>query len=138
MIEKKKKICKGNYRVNHFAGCGEEKYIHKFGLCNSCLISWCFNTPEGKEYYNNQFIPAGKKKVKTEEKRERKESIKTKSDYLKELQTIVNRIVRIIDTGKGCISCSHGWSEPWTRQQHAGHRLSVGSCPELRFNFNNI
>lgn len=101
-------------------------------------MSWCFSTTEGQEYYKNQFIPAGKMKVQIEEKKERKESVKKKGEYERELQTIVNRIVRIIDTGKGCISCNHGWQSKWTRQQHAGHRLSVGSCPELRFNFNNI
>ena len=80
-MEKKKKICKGSYKVNHFAGCSEDKYIHKFGLCKSCFIDWCFNTDDGQAYYSNQFIPAGNKKVKSEEKKEARKEKTTSGNF---------------------------------------------------------
>ena len=54
------------------------------------------------------------------------------------LQKEVNKIVRLIDIEKGCISCSHGWTEPFTRKADAGHFHSIGSNASLRFNLYNI
>ena len=68
----------------------------------------------------------------------KKESLRSKSYFEKLLQTEINSIVRLIDIDKGCISCDHGWGKPATRQFHAGHRLSIGSNPALRFNLFNI
>ena len=77
------------------------------------------------------------KQIKSKVKQQ-KESIKSKSYFEKLLQTEINSIVRLIDNDNGCISCDHGWTKEATRQFHAGHRLSVGSNPTLRFNLFNI
>ena len=62
------------------------------------------------------------------EKKERKESLKTKSEYLKELQVIFNKWIRLRDSGLDCISCQ----KP-AKKENAGHYRSVGGNPELRF-----
>lgn len=49
-----------------------------------------------------------------------------------ELQKMVNEIVRLIDKGLPCISCSNDHTP------QAGHFHSVGAKPFLRFNLNNI
>lgn len=140
-ILKKQKICKGNYRSGHFKGCGELKYIKMYGLCASCFVEWCKNTQLGSEWITKSLIPKVKKDVKAnklKEKKAKKDKLKSKSDYEKELQIIINRISRLIDEGKSCISCEHGENKPFTRQKHGSHYYSVGSNPTLRFNLHNI
>ena len=72
------------------------------------------------------------------ETRERKQKLKTKSDYLKEAQAAFNAYVRARDKDDACISCGNyvlddqiggGWD--------AGHYRSTGSAPHLRFNLHN-
>ena len=77
-------------------------------------------------------------RVKTERKetREAKIKLKTKSDWLKETQTIVNRYCRLRDRDLGCVSCNKPPS--WNGQWHASHFRSVGAAPQLRFNLWNI
>jgi len=45
-----------------------------------------------------------------------------------------NEMVRWLDRGLSCISCS----KPWADNFHAGHFLSVGAHPEIRFDPRNI
>jgi len=68
--------------------------------------------------------------------KEKKEKLKTKSDKLRELQTIVNQYIRLRDQGLPCISC--GKLDNGTHQRHASHYRSVGSNSFLRFNTHNI
>ena len=65
--------------------------------------------------------------------RERKEKLKTTSDYLKELQVVFNKWVRLRDKGLNCISCN----KP-AKKENAGHYRSVGSSPNLRFEPLNV
>ncbi len=70
--------------------------------------------------------------------RERKEKIKTRSDWIKECQVAFNSFVRARDSGKSCICCGR----PLNAQQvgggfDAGHYRSVGSAPHLRFDERN-
>lgn len=62
-----------------------------------------------------------------------KEKIKTTSDYLKELQVVFNKWVRLRDKGLNCISCN----KP-AKKENAGHYRSVGSSPTLRFEPLNV
>lgn len=62
------------------------------------------------------------------EKKERKERLKTRSDHLKEVQTVFNKFIRLRDKGNNCISCG----KP-CKKENAGHYRSVGGNPELRF-----
>lgn len=135
----KPKRCKGTGKAIG-QGCGTLQTIHKFGLCLACFKAWLFGTSEGKKFLESTQIRA-KKQVQTESRKafnKKKEEIRSKSYFEKQLQTEINTIVRLIDTDKGCISCSHGWGSPFTRQAHAGHRISVGSNPTLRYNVFNI
>ena len=67
------------------------------------------------------------------EVREGRERLKTRAQWLKEAQTQFNRFIRLRDNSEPCICCDrhHGG------QYHAGHYLSVGSHPELRFDEDN-
>jgi len=65
--------------------------------------------------------------------KERKEAIKTRSEWLREAQAAFNAYIRERDHDKPCISCGIT-----TGQMHAGHYRSVGACPALRFNPANV
>ena len=65
--------------------------------------------------------------------RERKEKLKSRSDWLKDLQRVFNEFIRLRDADLPCISCGRYHNG----QYHAGHYRSVGACPELRFNEDN-
>jgi hypothetical protein len=62
-----------------------------------------------------------------------KESIKSLSDYKRELQKEVNLIARLIDQDCPCIS-----SGRTTGKMNGGHRYAVGGWDNLRFNLFNI
>lgn len=74
---------------------------------------------------------ARKKKEKEEraERRERKAKLKSRSEWLKDAQSVFNKFIRLRDKNEPCISCG----KHHTGQYHAGHYRSVGACPELRF-----
>jgi hypothetical protein len=78
-----------------------------------------------------------KSKAWIKRKRELKESLKTKSDYIKELQKVFNTYIRLRDQGLSCISCSR-IMDPKLRKYDAGHYYSVGQYPSVRFNPNNV
>lgn len=67
------------------------------------------------------------------EKKVRKEKLMTRADWMNLLQKVFNTYIRKRDEGKPCISCG-----TTKGQFHAGHYRSVGSCPELRFNQDNV
>ncbi len=64
----------------------------------------------------------------------RRESLKPRSQWLREAQASVNAYVRERDKDLACISCGRWHDGQW----HAGHYLSTGARPELRFNLLNI
>ncbi|MFM0503939.1 recombination protein NinG [Paraburkholderia caffeinilytica] len=66
--------------------------------------------------------------------REAVEKSKTRGTHLKELQAVFNAWVRQRDAGQPCIACQRHHQG----QNHAGHYRSVGSCPELRFEPDNV
>jgi hypothetical protein len=66
--------------------------------------------------------------------KERAEKIKTRGTHLKELQAVFNQWIRLRDAGQPCIACQRHHQG----QYHAGHYRSVGSCPELRFEPDNV
>ena len=74
-----------------------------------------------------------KDKAWKKEKKQLKESLKTTSDYLKELQVVFNQWVRLRDKGNVCISCQ----KP-AKKENAGHYRSAGSSPQLRFEPLNV
>lgn len=62
------------------------------------------------------------------------DKLKTRSEWAKEAQTAFNGWVRARDAGKACISCGRHHQG----QNHAGHYLSVGARPELRYEPLNV
>lgn len=75
-----------------------------------------------------------KQKAVKKEAKERKEKLKSRSDYLKDAQTAFNAWVRARDAKEPCISCQRHHDG----QYHAGHYRTVGACPELRFEPENV
>ncbi len=78
-----------------------------------------------------------KAKEKTEARRkdmEKLKSLKTRSEWLKDLQVVFNKYIRLRDEHLPCVSCGRFHQGQW----HAGHYLSVGAHPELRFNELNV
>lgn len=69
------------------------------------------------------------------EKKQLKEKLKTKSDYEKELEVVVNAFIRERDRDLPCISCK---ASPGTYKLTAGHFYPAGSYRNLRFNEDNI
>lgn len=79
----------------------------------------------------------GKKLVKSAIKKDTKrqlDKLKTKSMWLKEAQAVFNKYIRLRDFDDPCICCDR--HHPG--QYHAGHYLSVGARPHLRFDERNV
>lgn len=76
-----------------------------------------------------------KKKEAAEAKQERaehraaKERVKSRGEHAKDAQAAFNAWVRERDHFQPCISCGRDHQGQW----HAGHYLTVGARPELRF-----
>jgi hypothetical protein len=62
-----------------------------------------------------------------------KEELKSLADWKKDLEVVVNDIVRSVDEQHPCIATGR-----YSGTMHAGHFRSVGSYPALRFNVWNI
>ena len=66
--------------------------------------------------------------------RAKQESLKSKAQWAKDAQQAFNAFIRERDADQPCISCGR-WHNG---QYHAGHYLSVGARPELRFELFNV
>jgi hypothetical protein len=66
------------------------------------------------------------------------EKLKTRQDWIREAQAVVNRYCRLRDQGRGygCITC--GKHPDMRTNADAGHWLGRGAYPEKRFNTFNI
>lgn len=73
-------------------------------------------------------------KVEKKKLQELKKKLKTRNEWLKEAQATFNAYIRIRDHDLPCISCGRHH----TGQYHAGHYLSVGARPALRFDEANV
>jgi hypothetical protein len=119
-----------------------ELKTRKCKICKGEYVPWRTTQPTcGKYDCNVEYaIKHHEKVTRLREKRERqalreaKERIKTRSQWLKEVQVVFNRYIRIRDESLACISCSRHHRG----QYHAGHYLSVGARPELRFEESNV
>lgn len=77
---------------------------------------------------------AAKAKVERRDDSVRRIAIKTRAQWLKEAQTAFNSYIRARDSDLPCISCGRHHKG----QYHAGHFLSVGARPDLRFVESNV
>lgn len=81
---------------------------------------------------------AERKRLDAKQTRERKASMKTRSDWLKDAQAEFNRFIRLRDQLAGYTCISSGRALDWSDNAvDAGHFRSVGSAPHLRFNEDN-
>ncbi len=88
-------------------------------------------------------ILAGKKLAKMRAQKERmqrridaekREELKPRSEFIKEAQSSFNKFIRVRDAAQPCISCQRHHDG----QYHAGHYLTTGARPELRFCEENV
>ena len=128
----RKKKCRGAGKALGY-GCNEIVLIRKYGLgVKCCYTDWLLNSFEGqKVLQKGQLI--GKKKATKEQKAEDKQKKDAVTDWKAKLQSKVNEIVRLIDTGQPCLARGHH-----SKQLHAGHIYSRGSNPSMKFNLHNI
>ena len=80
-----------------------------------------------------------KAKLERKRDRERKQALKTRSDYIREAQTAFNRYIRARDADRLCICCGLplGSDSGSGGDYDCGHYRSVGSAPHLRFDERN-
>ena len=74
------------------------------------------------------------KAVDQRETRAKLQKFKSLADWAKEAQKEFNTFIRLRDADLPCISCGRHHQG----QYHAGHFLSVGARPELRFDESNV
>lgn len=99
------------------------------------FVTWC--SPEcGAEIAAKKVAKIKREeavKVRRADKVNR-EKLKSRGDWAREAQTAFNAWVRARDADRPCISCGRHH----TGQYHAGHYLSVGARPELRYEPLNV
>ena len=76
-----------------------------------------------------------KRKEWNKTKKVKKEALKTKKDYEKELEVIFNRFIRLRDKDLPCISCN---APAGTYKLTAGHFHPAGTYKNIRFNEDNV
>lgn len=75
-----------------------------------------------------------KQKAIRRENKVKLNSLKSKSEHLKDAQIVFNAFIRERDRGLPCIACGKALTETNT---HASHFYSVGAYPNLRFHPDN-
>lgn len=81
---------------------------------------------------------AKREKVERAADRQKREKLKTRSDWIKDAQIAFNAYIRERDKGKPCICCGKPLVEGAIGGGYdAGHYRSTGSAPHLRFNESN-
>jgi len=131
----KEKKCKGQNKAINFDGCGGLVLVRTYGLCSKCYDSWLKTTPEGKEQLYKHALKhvTNIRKIKTEQKTKNKELLKTRSDWQKDVQVKINKIIRLIDHGQKCIA-----SGKHSAINDAGHYYGRLAHPTLAFHAHNI
>lgn len=97
--------------------------------------SWC--SPDCAIVIARKKQSRERKSIEQRERREikvRKEALKGRGDHLREAQAAFNEFIRLRDAEQPCISCGRHHQGKYD----AGHYRSVGACPELRFDEDNV
>lgn len=109
--------------------CGESFAPHQ------AFQTWC--SVEHGVIIATRKLDQVKQAEQAKDKRETKqklEKLKSKAQWAKEAQAAFNAFIRERDADHPCISCGRFHDG----QYHAGHYLSVGAHPELRFDESNV
>ncbi len=113
--------------------------------CKNCKVKfvakwfnqkYCMDNDECIKQFNESVKLLRSKqneKAKANEKKAKIEKLMTNSEWLKLLQIVFNKYIRLRDVAKGCISCGGQLNKKFD----AGHYYSVGAYPNLRFNEDN-
>lgn len=86
-------------------------------------------------------VPKRLRKAERADTKRRKEAVKTVKELTKEAQAAFNRFIRLRDYGRPCICCGSpmNWnSDKPGGEIDAGHYLSIGSAPHMRFVEGNV
>lgn len=73
-------------------------------------------------------------KKEAKEDKAKREKLKSRAQWMKETQSVFNKFIRARDADQPCISCGRYHQG----QIQAGHYLSTGARPELRFDERNV
>ncbi|PXX59502.1 Bacteriophage Lambda NinG protein [Pseudomonas sp. LAMO17WK12:I10] len=95
-----------------------------------CAIAYG-QSEKGQARAKKALADVGRREIK-----DRKDKLKSRAEYAKEAQAVINRYVRLRDAHLGCISCDKPAS--WGGQWHCSHFRSVGAAAHLRFNLWNM
>ncbi len=106
------------------------KFVPSRPMQTACSTACAIAIAERKRAKQAQQEEARKRR----EVRQRLERIKTRAQWLKEAQAAFNAYIRARDAARPCVSCGRHHNG----QYHAGHYLSVGSSPALRFEELNV
>ena len=134
----KQKKCKGTGKAKGH-GCGEIRFLYRYGLCQFCFRTWLLKTPEGAEVLNRSQIRAKKDvaKINQEKDRQAKVNIKTIAELLHEAKAPFQKLIRIRDHGGICICCERRL--PFNIGDFdAGHYYSAESHRGLIFHPHNV
>ncbi len=81
-----------------------------------------------------QRVPVIARKKDRADTKRRKDAVKSRGQWQQEAQQAFNAWIRVRDSALPCISCGRMHEGQW----HAGHYLSTGARPELRFDEQNV
>ena len=116
-------------------GCPVTKYETKTKACKICDKPFEAMTSTTKVCGLTCAITLARELNEKREKKEKRrinkaarEKIKTRTEHLRDAQSVFNKFIRLRDEGNGCISCGIK-----TGQMHAGHYRTTAACPEFRF-----
>ncbi len=104
-----------------------------------CALSIARNAQErarAKQQAKAKRVHRDKEQAFKRETRQRKEKLKTLTDYKDATQKEVNRFIKFRDWGKPCVSCDKPHN--FEHQRHASHYRSKGNYDSLRFDEENI
>jgi hypothetical protein len=104
-------------------------------LHDGCIEPWLAAYKAKQERKQRAELRA-KAKVERAKDRQRKEKLKTVSQWEDECRRVVQKIARIRDRNDGCISCHVG--PDYSGQWHGSHYRSVGACSNTQFLLWNI
>ena len=127
--EVKQKTCKA---------CGG-KFRPSLSTQKACSVKCALDLakkPENQAMARKALAQVGRKEIKA-----RKEALKSRSEHMREAQTLFNEFIRLRDAGQPCISCDSLPNDHdliTGSRWDAGHYRSVGACPELRFEPLNV
>ena len=111
-----------------------QKFAPSRPMQSACSTACAIAIAERKREKQAQQEEARKRKEATKQRAEARQKLKTRADYVRDAQAAFNAYIRARDADRPCVSCGRHHDG----QFHAGHYLSTGARPELRFEELNV